>query len=281
MTAPTVSVVVPTFQNRSTVARTLTSVLAQTFEDFELLVADHSSKDGTREELEAFTADPRVRLLSSTPAGGGAERNWNRVTDQARGRYLKLVCADDLLYPTCLARQVEALEAHPTAGIASARRDLVDPADRLLLRARGLGRMSGLVPGVEAVKATVRAGTNLLGEPMCNLLRTDLVRKVGGWSAEQPYLIDEDLYVKVLRHADLVALPEPLAAFRVSDTQWSVELASAQARQAAAFHARVRSEWPEAVTPWDVRLGSAHALRTAWMRRAAYVVWRRRMKADT
>lgn len=275
---PTVSVVVPTFQNKSTIAATLASVLAQTYVDFELLVADHSSTDGTFEEAQRFAFDPRVRVLS-TPSGGGAERNWNRVTDEASGRYLKLVCGDDVLYPTCLTRQVQALDAHPSAGIASAKRDLIDPAGGVLLRARGLGRLGGLVEGPRAVRATVRSGANLLGEPMCNLLRTDLVRKVGGWSAAQPFLIDEDMYVKVLRHSDLVAIRETLAAFRVSDTQWSVHLAADQARQAGLFHGMVRSEFPEVVTAWDEWLGSAHALRTAWLRRAGYFVWKRRMQA--
>ena len=273
---PSVSVVVPTFQNRSTVAATLTSILTQTYSDFELLVADHSSSDGTLEEAKKFASDPRVRLLT-TPTGGGAERNWNRVTDEATGTYLKLVCGDDVLYPTCLERQVEALESHPSAGIASAKRDLIDPSGGILLRGRGLGRLVGLVDGPIAVRATVRAGANLLGEPMCNLMRTDLVRKVGGWSAAQPFLIDEDLYVRVLRHSDLVAIPEALAAFRVSNTQWSVRLAASQGQQAAAFHDTVLREFSDVVTPWDARLGTAHALRTAWLRRAAYFAWKRRM----
>ena len=271
-----VSVVVPAFQNATTIGRTLASVLAQDHTELEVVVADHSSTDGTAEAVQPFLSDPRVRLVT-TEAGGGAERNWNRVTDEATGPFVKLVCGDDVLYPTCISTQLAALEAHPSAGIASAKRDLVDPADGVLLRARGLGGMSGLVPGPVAVHTTVRAGANLLGEPMCNLIRTDLLRKVGGWQATQPYLIDEDLYVRVLRHSDLVAVPEALAAFRVSSTQWSVALATEQARQAAAFHERVRAEFPETVTWWDEHWGTLQALRTAWLRRAAYFVWRKRM----
>lgn len=274
----TVSVVIPCYRSSATLARTMRSVLDQTHTDLEVVVADHSSTDGTLELARTFESDPRVRVLS-TPAGGGAERNWVRVTEEATGELLKLVCADDVLYPTAIARQVAALQAHPTAGIASCRRDLIDPADRVLLRARGLGRMRGLVPGPVAVRTTVRAGTNLLGEPMCTLLRTDLLRKVGGWQATEPFLIDQGTYLRVLRHADLVAIPEALAAFRVSSTQWSVALAAEQAEQAAALHRRVQTEFPEALSSLDVRVGNARALRTAWLRRAAYVAWRRRMVA--
>ncbi len=274
----TVSVVIPCFQSSGTLARTLRSVLDQTHTDLEVIVADHSSTDGSLELARTFESDPRVRVVS-TPAGGGAERNWVRVTEEATGDLLKLVCADDVLYPSLIARQVAALEANPSAGMASCKRDLIDPADGILLKARGLGGMSGLVPGAAAVRATVRAGTNLLGEPMCTLIRTDLLRKVGGWQATEPFLIDQGTYLRVLRHADLVAIPEPLAAFRVSSTQWSVSLAADQAKQAAALHRRVRTEFPDTVNDLDVLLGNLQALRTAWLRRAAYVVWRKRMVA--
>lgn len=275
----TVSVVIPAYQNAGTLARTLESVLAQTYTDLEVIVADHSSTDGSLDVARSFERDPRVRVLT-TPTGGGAEANWNRVTDQATGDLLKLVCADDVLYPTLIAQQVAALEAHPTAGIASCKRDLIDPADGLLLKARGLGGMTGLVPGPVAVHTTVRAGANLLGEPMCNLVRTDLLRAVGGWRATEPFLIDQGTYLRILRHSDLVAIPESLAAFRVSSTQWSVALAADQAKQAAALHARVRGEFPETVTWLDEHLGNLQALRTAWLRRAAYFVWRKRMQAS-
>lgn len=276
---PAVSVVVPAFQNRATIAATMHSILSQTYTDFELVVADHSSTDGTLQEARRSTDDPRVRFVS-TAAGGGAARNWDRVTEQARGSLLKLVCGDDLLYPTCLAEQVAALRENPSAALAAVRRDLVDAAGRVLVRDRGLGRMSGLVVGQDAVRATVRAGTNLLGEPMCTLLRTDLVRQVGGWATDKPFLMDEDLYVRLLAGHDLVALPRTLAAFRVSAAQWSVRLASDQARQAVAFHRELRSASPGLLSAWDETVGRAAVGRTALLRRAAYVVWRRRMAAQ-
>jgi glycosyltransferase involved in cell wall biosynthesis len=275
---PSVSVVVPAFQNAAFVEDALEGVLSQTYRDLEVVVADHSSTDGTWELLQRFADDPRVVLLR-TPSGGGAERNWRRVTEAASGTYLKLLCGDDLVYPTCVEEQVRALEAHPGAVMAACRRDVVDASGAVLLRGRGLPGLTGLVAGSRAVRAAVRSGTNVFGEPACVLLRRELVLEVGGWSAEQPYLIDEDLYVKVLAHGDLVAQPDTLAAFRLSDTQWSVDLAREQARQAKAFLRRVQRQHPAVVTSADVRLGSARAVLAAVQRRAAYVVWSRRMRA--
>lgn len=275
---PRVSVVVPAYQNAAFIERTLDSILAQTHRDLEVVVADHASTDGTWRLLQRYADDPRVVLLQ-TPAGGGAERNWNRVTEAASGSLLKLVCGDDLIYPTCIEEQVQAMHAHPGVAMVACRRDLVDVSGRVLLRRRGLPGLAGLVPGSRAVRAAVRAGTNIFGEPACVLLRRDLVSAVGGWSAAQPYLIDEDLYVKVLAFGDLYAQPEALAAFRVSAAQWSVDLAREQARQGKEFLRRVRQDQPAAVSHGDVRLGSVRAVVAAGQRRAAYVMWSRRMRA--
>jgi glycosyltransferase involved in cell wall biosynthesis len=277
MTAvPPVSVVVPTYNSGPFVAATMDSILRQTFVDFELVVTDHASTDDTWDVVSDFTSDPRVRLLR-TEAGGGAARNWNRATEEAQGELLKLVCADDLVYPTCLQEQVEALRAHPGATVAACRRDLVDARGDVLLSNRGLPGLEGEVPGPEAIRRTVRAGGNIFGEPACVLLRTSVVRDVGGWSATDPYLIDVDMYVRSLASGSLVALPQTLAAFRVSAEQWSVALVGEQARQTVSFNKRVAALNPGVLTTADVRLGRARAYASALQRRAAYLVWSRRM----
>lgn len=107
---PLVSVVVPAFNAALYVEAALDSILAQTYEDFEVVVADHSSTDGTWEILQRYADDPRVRL-SRTPTGGGAEGNWNAVSKLARGEWVKLVCADDLIYPQLLETQMSAIDS--------------------------------------------------------------------------------------------------------------------------------------------------------------------------
>lgn len=273
-----VSIVVPAYQNARFIDRSVRSALAQTHPDLEVVIADHSSTDGTWERLQAYADDPRVRL-SRTPAGGGAQANWNAVTDLARGTYLKLLCGDDLISPTCVERQVAALDEHPEAVLAAARRDLVDVADRPLLRGRGLGRLVGPVRGADAIRSLVRAGTNLLGEPGCVLIRRDALTKLDGWQSAHPYLIDQFTYMNLLTLGDMVGVDATLAAFRVSSTQWSVRLASEQARQAGDVHRHFHLEFPGTVSALDVRLGNLRARRTAFARRAAYVVWRRQMRS--
>jgi Glycosyltransferases involved in cell wall biogenesis len=182
---PRVSVVVPSFNNASFIEATMDSILAQTFEDFELIVADHSSADGTWELLQRYLTDPRVRLLR-TEAGGGAPRNWERVTAAARGELLKLVCGDDIIYPDCLRRQVEAMDANPSVVLVAAQRDLIDARGALLLSRRGLAGLTGRVAGRVAARHTVVAGSNIFGEPACVLFRRETLQDAGGWDAGTP-----------------------------------------------------------------------------------------------
>jgi glycosyltransferase involved in cell wall biosynthesis len=277
VTGPLVSVVVPTYQNESYVGEALESALSQTYPYLEVVVADHSSTDQTWEIVSRIAVNPKVRVMR-TAAGGGAARNWNRVTAEANGEYVKLLCADDLLGPTCIEEQVRAAEANPDVVLVAAKRDIIDARGAALVRSRGLADLDGVVPGDVAIRRMIRAGTNLLGEPACVLFRTRTLRDAGGWAGDQAYLIDEDMYVRVLQRGSLFAVRRTLAAFRISESQWSVSLARSQARQAAALHRRLRQERPDIISGVDEWVGSRRATAIAWMRRLAYVAWARRMR---
>lgn len=274
---PRVSIVIPSYNNEEFIVETVRSVLDQTFTDFELIVADHSSADRTWELLQQFAGDPRVRLLT-TPSGGGAERNWNRVTDEATGELVKLVCGDDVLYPESLATQVAAFDAHPGAVLVASPRDIVDASGRPVVRNQGLAGLSGRVPGTEALRRSVLRGANIFGEPMCVLIDRATLVAVGGWHGDPGFMIDQGTYSRVLLHGDLVATPGPLAAFRISATQWSVRLTRQQAEQAAAMHAQLAALAPETLSAADVRRGDRMARFRAWQRRLAYLYLGRRMR---
>jgi glycosyltransferase involved in cell wall biosynthesis len=272
--SPRVSVVVPTYDNERHVRDTMRSVLAQTFTDFELVVADHSSSDRTWSVLQGFAADPRVRLLT-TAAGGGAERNWNRVSREATGELVKLVCGDDLLAPDLLEKQVAELDRHDEGVVmVTSPRDIVDASGRTVLREVGLGGLHGRVPGREAIRRSVLRGANIFGEPCCVLVRRTALEAVGFWHGDPGYLIDQATYCRVLLRGDLATVPEPLAAFRVSAGQLSVELARQQAASAAQMHRQLRETVPGLLSARDVRIGNARASLRALERRLFYLYLR-------
>ena len=191
----TVSVCVPAFSAESFVGETVRSVLAQTFGDFELLVADDQSPDGTAAAARtAAGSDPRVRIMVND-INLGPVGNWNAVVAAARGRYVKILCSDDTLMPSCLERQVRALDCNPGAVMACSRRHIIDTDGRVLLSDRGLqGLRPGFVDGPAAVRAMVRVATTPFGEPSAVLFRRDALTAAGPFTDRFASLLDCDLY---------------------------------------------------------------------------------------
>lgn len=282
MTVPRVSIVIPAYRSASFIRETIESVLAQTWTDYELVIADHSSDDDTQAVMEEFADAPRVRLLPPTPRGGGAQANWNRVSEAAEGEYLKLLPADDLLEPEALARQVEALDRYPSAVLVASHRAMIDADGRVLMPRRGLpSSLLGLNPGAEAVRTTVRSGTNVFGEPGAVLLRRAALAEAGWWDGRSGYAIDVQTYANVLRHGDMVGIDAVLSSFRISDQQWSVRLANSQASEMAQVFEGFRDAFPATVTGADVRRGAAMAWAQAMARRGIYTMLglRQRLRA--
>jgi glycosyltransferase involved in cell wall biosynthesis len=275
--SPQVSVCIPTYNSSAFVAETIESVLAQDHPSFELVIADHGSTDSTEQIIRRYADDARVRVVVGEP-GGGAQANWNRATDLARGDYVKLVCADDPLYVDCLSRQAAVLDENPDVVLVASPRDIVDAQGRIVFRRRGLGGLTGRVAGPDAVRRSVQLGTNIFGEPSSVLMRASAVRSAGPWSDALPYLIDQDMYVRVLQHGDFFAIPDSLATFRLSTTSWSLALARQQAVQARAFHKIVSSAYPGLISSADHVLGGLRAEGNAWARRLVYLMLRRRLQ---
>jgi glycosyltransferase involved in cell wall biosynthesis len=276
---PLVSVVVPVYNCVAFIDATMQSILAQTFRDFELLVSDNASTDGTWEALQRYTVDPRVRLTRHA-SNVAATVNFNAVTDRASGEFIKLVCSDDVLYPDSLAVQVAALVAHPSAVLAASSRDIIDATGMPVLRDRGLRGLRGEITGTEAIRRAVLAGSHF-GEPMALLFRRQALADAGGWDGRFSYEIDLATCCAVLLRGNLVAVSGPLAAFRVSHSQWSTQLMRGQIEQTIAFYRELAAMHPGLLGRRHLLLGTARARVNALGRRAVYLWLSRRMRSDT
>jgi len=226
---PLVSVCIPAYKAERYIAATIESVLAQTTDDWELVVVDDASPDATFAIAARYASDGRV-VVTRNAANLGPVGNWNHVVARARGRFVKLLCSDDLLHPTCLAHQAAALAAHPTAGMVAARRDVIDGDGRVVIAGRGLAGLLGLVPGRDALARMVSIGTTPFGEPSIVLFRAEALRQAGPFRDDYATLADVDRYAEVLRHWDCVALDETVGAFRMSAGSWSDRSHRAQGR---------------------------------------------------
>jgi glycosyltransferase involved in cell wall biosynthesis len=124
--SPTVTFGVPVYNGERDLDAALESLRAQTFEDFEIIVADNASTDGTEEIGRRHARlDPRVRYLRN-PRNLGVARNFNNLFRLSAGRYFKWAPHDDVLAPEFLQRCVEALDRDPGAAIAVPHPQLID-----------------------------------------------------------------------------------------------------------------------------------------------------------
>ena len=244
------------------------SVLEQSYADFEVIVVDNASEDRTAAIAQSFR-DPRIRFIHYADNVGMAH-NWDRALAEARGRYVKIMTHDDLLYPACLERQVRALEAHPEASLVAARRDIIDESGRVIKRDHGLRGLKGLVSGESSIRATARSGGNPIGETVAVLARRSVVERLGPFDDSRPYVVDIEFWVRALDGHSLVALEDTLAAFRVSSTSLSVDVARRQGEQVRGFVRELRERYPDEVGRVGALLGQLNATLKGHGRRALY-----------
>jgi glycosyltransferase involved in cell wall biosynthesis len=124
--APAISIGLPVFNGENFLREAITSVLGQTFEDFELIIRDNASTDATETICREFAArDRRIRYIRNE-ANVGAGPNFNGIVAYARGRYFKWQAHDDVMAPTFLERCFEILESDPGAVLATPRVRFID-----------------------------------------------------------------------------------------------------------------------------------------------------------
>lgn len=110
---PRVSIGMPVYNGERFLSESLASLLAQTFGDFELIISDNASTDGTSDICRALAStDSRVRYIRNG-RNIGVYRNFNKVFRLASGEYFKFAAADDICDPELIARCVEVLDAEP------------------------------------------------------------------------------------------------------------------------------------------------------------------------
>lgn len=128
MKPPLVSICTPTYNRPDLLERAIRSCLAQTFQDFEIIVTDNSTNDLSEKMIECLN-DPRIRYFKNA-TNLGPVGNTSHATSLAKGKYIKTLMDDDLLKPQCLEKMVEALEKNPNAGVVMAPMEIIDEMDR-------------------------------------------------------------------------------------------------------------------------------------------------------
>ncbi len=129
---PLVSIGLPVYNGEGFLSQTLDSILSQTLTDFELIISDNASVDGSNAIAESYARrDDRIRVVRSE-CNRGAAWNYKHVLDLARGRYFRWAPADDLFAPESLACCVQVLDQHPEAVLCYPKTTLIDARGQVL-----------------------------------------------------------------------------------------------------------------------------------------------------
>lgn len=206
MSSPAVSVIIPTYNRRGYILETLESVWAQTYPDYEVLVVDDGSTDGTAELLEPYAQAGRLRYISQANQGASAARNHG--IRLARGRYLAFLDSDDLCLPERLEKQAACLDAHPEIGLVHSHYAKFDDSGADLGR-RDTSWFSG------RVYPQILLEWSVLLPPSCVMLRAEALQAAGLFDTSIRWGEDLDLWRRISRRYPFGCVPEVLLRQRV------------------------------------------------------------------
>lgn len=248
---PTVSVVIPCHNYARFVGAATASVLTQTAVDVDVLIIDDCSTDGTRRVAEALAdANPQVRVVIHE-RNLGHVATYNEGIAEARGDYLVLLSADDLLAPGSLARAAALLDAHPSVGLAYGGVVMFEgepvPAAREAVDGWTIWK------GRDWLEERCRGGGNNVCSPEV-VMRTSVQRHIGEYRAELPHTGDMEMWMRAATVADVGRIDGADQAFyRVHSESLSHALCPGPKDDLRARHDAFASvlAWPSAVSGAD------------------------------
>jgi glycosyltransferase involved in cell wall biosynthesis len=174
-TKPTISIGMPVYNGENHLVPALDSILAQSFSDFEVIISDNASTDGTAEVCRKYRArDARIRYYRN-PRNFGAAKNHNQVFELSSGKYFKWASHDDMLAPDFLSRCVSVLEDDPSVVLCYAKMILIDDFNKTT------APLQETVASVASSSPSERFGGVILHDRLCadiyGVIRSDVLRR--------------------------------------------------------------------------------------------------------
>ena len=217
MDGPLVSVIVGVYNKERFVGECLQSVLAQTYENWELIVVDDASTDGSLAEVERTAGgDPRVRVLRREMNSGHPSVPRNNALAVAKGDILMLLDADDVWIPRKVEIQVHWMLDHPAYRFCHARCWKVDE-DGNILQIRHEAGLPSSGDYRQALAERMWVATSTMA------FWRDLFEKVGGFNESRTWAGEEDgeYAWRCAQITEFGTIQEPLVRYRVSGDNWT------------------------------------------------------------
>ncbi len=222
---PQVSIIVPSYNHAPYLERRLGSISNQTFTDFEIILLDDASSDGSAEICEQFARQHRCKFVRNEVNSGSAFKQWNRGLRLAQGQYVWIAESDDFASQRFLEVLVDRLDRNPGCGLAYCQSLKIDEANNVLEPALPQLFDVDLQRWQQDFTADGRqecARFLIRDNTICNasavLFRRELYEAVGGVDERLKLSSDWKFWASLLRTSGLVYVAEPLNYFRTHST---------------------------------------------------------------
>ncbi|MBZ0156694.1 MAG: glycosyltransferase family 2 protein [Alphaproteobacteria bacterium] len=196
---PLVSVITPVYNCERYLAECIESILAQTYRNWEYIIVNNCSTDLSLEIMEGYAKlDSRIHVHNNE-SFLPIMQNWNHALRQISpgSKYVKVVHADDWLFPECLMKMVQVAEENPSVAIVGAYR-----IDDTRVNCDGLPYPSTVVPGKEICGRTLMEKLYVFGSPTTLLIRSSLIRGREKFYNESNFHADTEVCFEILKDAD-------------------------------------------------------------------------------
>lgn len=208
---PKVSVLMPCFNGVKYILKAIDSVLSQSFRDFELLIFDDQSTDGTFEIVSGLE-DSRIKVFRNA-SNLGLVGNWNKAIEMSSGEYIHFLFQDDILLPGALESEVAALDANPKCSLCFSASCVIDSNGAITMKRRPFKR-DMVLKGSDFARKTFRTH-NIYGEPSNVMFRRDCWQKVGPFNDSLCYSPDWEYWIRLSLNGDVCYLDSIYSYFRV------------------------------------------------------------------
>jgi len=210
--APAVSVLMAVYNGEKFVEAAVRSVLAQTFRDFEMIILDDGSSDGSRAILERLARqDARIRL--EFQANRGITPTANRMVGMARGAMLSQLDHDDEMLPGCLSAQTAHMRAHPECVALGVLECRIDGAGQVISRRRKPGTFFAPFSRRQLDARSFPPRAPFIANP-ASMIRADAMRRVGGYREKFVFANDNDLWFRLAEAGEIHQLNQVLLRYR-------------------------------------------------------------------
>lgn len=214
------AVVLPTYNGIKYIRESVESVLGQTYQDFEFLICDDHSTDGTWEYLQTLN-DSRIRLFRNEQ-NKGLFPTLNFLIRQTSAQWIHLWSQDDIMYPFCLEAEADFARRHPDVPFFFSQRDIIDQTGKII-SPYDENYDNELIPERHLIKISILAGS-VTGNIANTVVKRNEIERVGYFDEKMRYSADFDLWERLSRGKDIGVINKALIQLREHSGQLSKQL---------------------------------------------------------